>query len=83
MIKIISYVVIAFCYRKANILRRWSNILRIFYGNKACVTASDLIDSDENLHCCTLPLSSCDIEISVVSMSQCRCTAGISWLIII
>ena len=31
MIKIISYV---FCYRKANILRRWSNILHIFYGNK-------------------------------------------------
>ena len=41
MIKIISYV-IAFCYRKANILCRWSNILRIFYaestGTKACVT---------------------------------------------
>ena len=34
MIKIISYVVIAFCYRKANILHRWSNILRIFYENK-------------------------------------------------
>ena len=34
MIKIISYVVVAFCYRKANILRRWSNILHIFYGNK-------------------------------------------------
>ena len=35
VIKIISYVVIAtFLYRKANILCRWSNILRIFYGNK-------------------------------------------------
>ena len=34
MIKIISYVVIAFCYRKENILCRWSNILRIFYGNE-------------------------------------------------
>ena len=34
MIKIKSYVVIAFCYRKANILQRWSNILHIFYGNK-------------------------------------------------
>ena len=34
MIKIISNVVIAFCYKKANILRRWSNIPRIFYGNK-------------------------------------------------
>ena len=33
MIKIISYVVIAFSYRKANILHRCSNILRIFYGN--------------------------------------------------
>ena len=37
--------------------------------------AADLIDSDENLHCFTLPLSSCDIKISVVS--QCRCSAGI------
>ena len=34
MIKIISYVDIAFFYRKANILRWWSNILRIFNGNK-------------------------------------------------
>ena len=34
MIKIISYVDIAFFYRKANILRRWSNILRIFNENK-------------------------------------------------
>ena len=34
IIKIISYIVIAFCYRKANILHRWSNILHIFYGNK-------------------------------------------------
>ena len=34
MIKIISYVVIAFFYRKANILHRWSNILRFFNGNK-------------------------------------------------
>ena len=44
-------------------------------GTKACVTAADLIDSDENLHCFTRPLSSCDIKISVVS--QCRCSAGI------
>ena len=29
MIKIISYVVIAFFYRKANIRVRWSNILSI------------------------------------------------------
>ena len=75
MIKIKSYVVITFCYRKANILQRWSNILHFFYGNKGCVTAADLIDSDENLHCFTRPLSSCNIKISVVS--QCRCTAGI------
>ena len=34
MIKITSYVVTEFCYRKANILCRWSNILCIFYGNK-------------------------------------------------
>ena len=60
----------------------------IFYvistGTKACVTAADLIDSDENLHCFTvftLPLSSCCNKIFVVS--QCRCTAGISWLFII
>ena len=31
-------------------------------GTKACVTAADLIDSDENLHCFTLPLSSCYIK---------------------
>ena len=81
MIKIISYVVIAFSYGKANILHRWSNILRIFYGNKGLCHCADLIDSDENLHCFTRPLSSCNIKISVVS--QCRFTAGISWLIII
>ena len=34
IIKIISYVIVAFFYRKANILCRWSNILHIFYGNK-------------------------------------------------
>ena len=75
MIKIISYVVIAFCHRKANILRRWSTVST---GTKACVTAADLIDSDENLHCFTLPLSSCYIKISIVS--QYRCTAEILWL---
>ena len=59
----------------------------IFYafstGTKACVTAAHLIDSVENLHCFTRPLSShgCYIKFSVVS--QCRCTAGISWLFII
>ena len=34
MIKIISYVVIAFFYWKANILCRWSIIQRIFNRNK-------------------------------------------------
>ena len=34
MIKIKPYVVIAFCYRKANILRKWSKILHFCYGNK-------------------------------------------------
>ena len=67
MIKTISYVVITFFYRKAYILRRWSNSLRIFNGNKGLC------------HCCSSqwfgwklallprPLSSCDIKISVVS----------------
>ena len=31
-------------------------------GTKACVTSADLIDSDENLHCFTRPLSSCEIK---------------------
>ena len=34
MIKLIIYVNIAFFYRKANILHRWSNILRQLYWNK-------------------------------------------------
>ena len=34
MIKIISYVDIAFFYWQANIIRRWSNILQRSYGNK-------------------------------------------------
>ena len=34
MIQIISYIDIAFFYRKANILHMWSNILCIFNGNK-------------------------------------------------
>ena len=34
MIKIIIYINIAFFYRKANILHRWSNILCQFYWNK-------------------------------------------------
>ena len=44
MIEIKSYVVIAFCYRKAKILRKWSKILHFATGTKACVTAADLID---------------------------------------
>ena len=34
MIRIKSYVVITFSYRKANILRKWSKILHFCYGNK-------------------------------------------------
>ena len=44
-----SYVEIAFFYRKANILCRWSNILCIFNRNKVCLIAADLIKLDENL----------------------------------
>ena len=36
---------------------------------KGCVIASDLIDSDGNMHCFMLPLSSCGIKISVL----CKC----------
>ena len=50
MVKIISYVVIVFFYRKANILRRGSNTLQDPMGTKACVTAADLTDSDGNMH---------------------------------
>ena len=75
MIKIKSYVVIA----GRQISYRGGLISYIFpTGTKACVTAADLIDLDENLHCFTRPLSSCYIKISVVS--QCRSTAGILWL---
>ena len=34
MIRIKSYIVIAFSYRKANKLRKWSEILHFCYGNK-------------------------------------------------
>ena len=78
MIKIISYVDIAFFYMKANVLLRLSNILRIFKGNKACITAADLIDLDENLNCFTLPLSSCDIKIPVVS--QCGILVAVQYM---
>ena len=54
----------------------------IFYafskGTKACVTAADLMDLDENLHCITRPLSSCDIKISVVS--QCRIIVAVQYM---
>ena len=50
MIKIIIYVDIAFFYRKANILHRWSKILHKFYWNKGVCHCCRLIDSDENLH---------------------------------
>ena len=44
-----SYVDIAFFYRKANVLCRWSNILCIFNRNKVSLIAADLINLDENL----------------------------------
>ena len=34
MIRIKSYIVIAFSYRKAKKLRKWSEILHFCYGNK-------------------------------------------------
>ena len=43
MIKIIIYVDIAFFYRNANIVHRWSNILCKFYGNKGVVTAAESV----------------------------------------
>ena len=72
--KITMYEDIAFFYRKANILHRLCNILLNSTGTKACVTSADLIDSDENMHCFTLPLSSCNIKISLCL------SAGFSWL---
>ena len=82
MIKIISYIVIAFFYMKA--ITGGLLFYAFSTGTKAYVMAADLIDLDENLHCFTLPSSSRDIKISVVSQcTECRCTAGISWLFII
>ena len=68
MIKIKSYVVIAFCYRKANV----SDLVSYTFatGTKACVTAADLIDSDENLHFFTL--SSCKNLYCVSVQMHCR-----------
>ena len=54
----------------------------IFYvnstGTKAFVTTADLSDSDGNLHCFRMPLSSCDIKISVVS--QCRILVAVQYM---
>ena len=47
-------------------------------STKACVTAADLIDLDGNLHCFMLPLSSCDIKISVVSW--CRILVAVQYM---
>ena len=78
----ISNVDIAFFYRKANILRKRSNILPIFNGNKGLChgfrSHSDLIDSNENVHCFTWLLSSCDIKISV--LSQCRILVAVQYM---
>ena len=47
-------------------------------GTKACIIAADLIDSDENLHCFTRLLSSCNIKISIVS--QCRILVAVQYM---
>ena len=47
-------------------------------GTEACVTAADLIDSDEKLHCFTQPLSSCYIKIFAVS--QCRILVAVQYM---
>ena len=46
---------------------RDSNTLQDPMETWACVTAADLIDSYGNMHCATLPLSTCDIKLFVVS----------------
>ena len=80
MIEIIIHVDIAFFYWNRRQIFYIGGL--IFYinstGTKACVTAADLIDSDENLHCFTRPLSSCDIKISVVS--QCRILVAVQYM---
>ena len=81
MIKIISYVDIAFFYKKADILLRWSNIkysTHFHWEQRSVSWLFDLIDSDENLHCLTRPLSSCDIKISVVT--QCRILVAVQYM---
>ena len=60
------------CYVGGLILSRDST------GTKAWVIAADLIDSDGNLHCFVLPLSSCDIKITVVS--QCRILVPVPYM---
>ena len=47
-------------------------------GTKPCVTAADLIESDGNLHCFMLPLSSCNIKIFVVS--HCRILVAVQYM---
>ena len=47
-------------------------------GTKACVTGADLVDLDENLHSFTLPLSSYNIKISVVS--HCRILVAVQYM---
>ena len=78
MIKIIIYIDIAFSTGRQ--IFYIGGLL--FYINstetKACVTAADLIDSGENLHCFTLPLSSYYIKISVVS--QCRIIVAVQYM---
>ena len=82
MIKIIIYFDIAFFYRKANILHRWSKILHKFYGNKGvCYSCrSHWLGWKLSLLYIkfTRPLSSCYIKISVAS--QCRILVAVQYL---
>ena len=76
MVQIISYVLLHFSTGRQIFYVGGPIFYTFSTGTKACVTAANLIDSDENLHCFTLPLSSCYIKISVVS--QRRSTVGFS-----
>ena len=71
MIKIIIYIDIAFFYRKANIIHRWSNILRKFYGNKGVCH-------------CVIRMEACIASrgpaVAILKSLLCL-SAGFSWLV--
>ena len=78
MIKITPYVDIAFFYRKAKILHRWSNILWKLYCNKGLCHCCRSHRFRWKLACFMLPLSSCNIKISVVSW--CRILVAVQYM---